>query len=75
MPVEGLMDYFRCEFLEEENLTGASWQDCVLSPDELEQLLTPAEQDHWRDLDPIDKATVVTIDKAKVKLWIAGKKN
>jgi hypothetical protein len=59
-----LTDYFQCEFLEEEDLTGASWQDCVLSPDELEQLLTPAEQDHWRDLDPFVNATVVTIDEA-----------
>ena len=56
------------DFVENELLA-----DCTLSPDELDQFLTPPSVDKWQDILSSDNPTFVTMDSSKETQWKIAK--
>lgn len=63
------------EFIDETEFMGNEQQldDCNLSPEELDQFLTPPSIDKWENFLPIDNPAIITMDASKAKQWKIAK--
>ena len=47
--------------------------DCNLSPEELDQFLTPPSLDKWEDFLPVNNPAFITMNASKAKQWKIAK--